>query len=240
MSPTASPYNPFVGRKVGITMEVNGLPVVLGWFDRYDKVVIKKLNDVIEYSCRNIENNARQRAPEDSGNLKRKIGTRPLWGYTKDTPAPDYAVGRIVRSTANYGVEVEFGSGPLGAATYGGRLPDWFRHKGSYGMPYSFGKYQRRHKEKVEISPSKTGKRRFRSVYVTAGGVRYTPLSRWAIKHGLNPWWVAKKVKMRGGNPARPFLGPAFEDERPMIIRRIQSVLNTSGPAARSPGGASA
>ncbi len=52
-------------------------------------------------------------------------------------------------------------------------------------------------------------------------------LVHWSKRHGLNPWAVAYSIMKRGGNPAKPFLFPSFEMEKPKFLRKIKPLFNS-------------
>lgn len=63
------------------------------------------------------------------------------------------------------------------------------------------------------------------------------PLIAWAKRHGLaDPegvaWAIARKMEREGTKP-HPFLFPAFEEERPQIIERMDAVLKNTTRRAR-------
>jgi len=80
----------------------------------------------------------------------------------------------------------------------------------------------------VEFGTAKMGKKTNRQPlppgysYGTSHQVPPTAaLAGWARRHKLDPWAVAVAIAKRGGNPARPFLFPAFEGERPRLYNRV-------------------
>lgn len=203
--------NPF-GQQVALTIEVEGLEQTIGWFDRFNVELIKRLTEIINRTCREVEGEAVSRAPWFSGKLGRSISTRAAWHSDKGyTPAAD-DLQRVVRAAAKHGVLVEFGIGPLGVSTAPSQ-PDWLKRNLGNHMADARGRYTAS-KAKIEGEWKLVG-----------GKPMYTALHRWAVKMGLPPWKVALGIKRRGGVKARPFLGPAWEAVKPVFIQRVERVL---------------
>lgn len=60
-------------------------------------------------------------------------------------------------------------------------------------------------------------------------------LGRWAARHGIRSggFVVARRIAEQGGTRARPFLGPAFEEEGPVLREAMQGVLDRAQEASR-------
>lgn len=50
-------------------------------------------------------------------------------------------------------------------------------------------------------------------------------LMGWARRHKANAWVVAFAIWKRGGNPARPYLTPAFFDELPTLVENLKRAV---------------
>lgn len=63
----------------------------------------------------------------------------------------------------------------------------------------------------------------------THGGTHGLPpaqaLMGWARRHKVNAWAVAIAIWKRGGNPARPYLTPAFYDELPTLVENLKRAV---------------
>lgn len=50
-------------------------------------------------------------------------------------------------------------------------------------------------------------------------------LAMWARHHNMNPHHLAAIIKKRGGNPARPYLGPAFRKHASSFIPKVKTIV---------------
>jgi len=53
-------------------------------------------------------------------------------------------------------------------------------------------------------------------------------LAGWARRHGMPgaEYAIARAISRRGGNPAKPHLYPAFEEERVQFVPKLEAALN--------------
>jgi hypothetical protein len=111
-----------------------------------------------------------------------------------------------VGSDVEYAHFMEFGTGPLGASTNKQPLPASYKHGGRYFPPPSaLEGWARRHSGKGK----KKGKK------------------------AVNPFAVAHAIFKRGGTPARPYLFPAWEEERPRFVRAMKRLVKVSARKAK-------
>lgn len=103
-----------------------------------------------------------------------------------------------VRVTAAYAPFVEFGTSRTGAATNQQKLPAGYRHGARHKLPPDSA--LRGWTRRVIRPPAKE-----------LAAVTYL---------------VRRAISRRPGLPARPFLGPAFQAERPKFERRMRRVLD--------------
>lgn len=56
-------------------------------------------------------------------------------------------------------------------------------------------------------------------------------LERWARRHGLRGlgFVIARSIYNRGGLPPRPYLRPAFEAEKPLVLNRFITLMRSGG-----------
>jgi HK97 gp10 family phage protein len=192
-----------------ITIDIKNIDKVLNDFKALDKNIAKGVKDVVNESALNIQSEAKKLAPVNFGNLRNSI-------YLKEFAENGgfvYSVGAGVK----YAPYVEFGTGgkvsiPNGYADYamqfkgktGGKFIDMVRalaewvSKKGISGTYSV-KTQRRTRNK-----STQNKQNMSVAYAIAISI---------LKKGLRP---------------QPFLIPAFEQERPKLVSKIQNVIKNA------------
>lgn len=125
-------------------------------------------------------------------------------------------LGASVFTDLQYAPFIEFGTGPHGAKTNKRDLPPGFKHSSKHSpSSSSLENWVRR---KFSKSLKGRGDQRDKQIKAIA-------------------YLVARKIRLRGGLPARPFLGPAFDEEIPNFKKCIetgvvQSIKKTSVPGA--------
>lgn len=97
--------------------------------------------------------------------------------------------------------------------------------KGYVGVTVHYGRY-------VEFGTGNLGymtnKQQVPKGYSHSSGHRMPPveaLEMWSRHHNANPWAVAKAIQKRGGNPAKPFLGPAFKKHTHNFVPELKKLV---------------
>lgn len=133
-------------------------------------------------------------------------------GRLRSAIFPNFTEGKLVaevRARTRYAAFVEFGTGPLGASTNAQTLPPGYVHGPRYfPPPKALERWAERH------------------------GVFAGPFARKNLK-AQGGLLVAKKIFYQGGTEAKPFLGPAFEEESRPLVEKMQAALNQAAQEAR-------
>ena len=117
-------------------------------------------------------------------------------------PDSDNSLTYIVAATASYAAYVEFGTGPQTS------VPNTYEE-----LAAQFG-------------PNKGGDGKFKDMVQA--------IMLWAIRKGIiqddknakrHAYFIARKILQKGLRP-QPFLIPAFENEKPKLIKRIKDLIN--------------
>lgn len=186
-----------------VVMEVSGEKQVIGSFNDRNEWITKKLDTVIRDSAHRIYLNAVENVPVSSGRLISSV-------VESVTMAKYKSLNASVRAQARYGTFVEFGTGPLGASTNSSDRPGWHHYKPQASFP---------NVAKIATWVSQ-------HMIATAGQTREyggrKRMKKWAMG---TAFLIARAIFRRGGLPARPFLYPAFADERETFVENVKTAL---------------
>jgi hypothetical protein len=199
-----------------ITIQVRGVKQVAGDFNRYNKVVRQRLAQVITATAERVASGARAAARSVTGRLRSSITRRQL---DKD------GLSQIVRPAAKHGGYVEFGTGPLGAATQR-EAPEFWGHKPEAGFPNirKIGIWARAKGLTTAFGEQPKGKSKV-GAFGQIGAQKATRRQEQRLA-----FLIARSIKRRGGLRARPFILPIVDEEAKTFVRNVQEVLTGSAP----------
>lgn len=187
----------------GFTLKLSGFDEVLKKLDV--KGMEQSVTDELAAFGQDVVRDAKQLAPVDEGLLKNSINsdTQPL----KVT----------ISVNVDYAAYVEFGTRRFAAAYVASLPPDWQTFAAQYNGPGG-GSFQ-------EFVARLTAwvKRKGFAADVTAGGNRSKSAGS-AAKEEQAAYRIALSI-LRNGIKPHPFLFPAFEKNRPLLIKNLQNLL---------------
>jgi HK97 gp10 family phage protein len=193
-----------------ITFELKGLNEVLNNFKQLDKKIQKQVKDEINASALKIQSDAKKLAPVNFGKLRGSIFLTKISNQNEII----YSVG----TNLNYAPYVEFGTGgkvsvPAGYEDYAMQfkgqksgtyydflmaIVEWIKNKGIRAGVYNI-KTKRRIGNKSQ---------KFDEDVRMAERIAFS-----ILKKGIRP---------------QPFLLPAFEQEKPKLINRLENVVKNA------------
>lgn len=199
----------------GFRIELKGADKLLTQLAKYDQKILKEVSAEVGATAKEIENDAANRAPKDEGLLHTGIRTDQI--ESKKT-----AVVWQIGVFAPYAAYIEFGTGkkvdvPSGweeQASKAKNLPkgtwsefidnitDWVKRKGLVGT-YSVKAGQKGQQRRTDRGATKQSQDDY------ARQIAFL-IARNIYKNGLTP---------------RPFLRPAFEGKKDLLIQRIKNIL---------------
>ena len=108
------------------SIEFDGLDKMIAYYDKVEKELQEEVKRTVDKSVKTMLDNAKNRAPVDTGNLRRSI-------HSELNIDKGNIEGRVV-ATAEYAPYVEFGTGERGIATNtNSKIPVTYT-KGFYGQ----------------------------------------------------------------------------------------------------------
>jgi len=197
---------------VDISVELTGTRELAGRFRVLSRQAKLEVAQAITRSALAIHAGAVRRCRGDTGRLRSSIRLMTL----------DGGLAAAVGTNVKYAKFVEFGTGPLGARTNKQPLPPGYTHGASHKMPpiAALIPWVRRHA------------RSFGATRLRGAGFGAKVVNDQDAIRGL-AFVIARKIKQRGGNVARPFLYPSYAEERPKFMSAIRVALRKAGEAAR-------
>lgn len=193
-----------------ITVDIKGMDKVLSDFKSLDKKIATGLKDVVNESALKIQSDAKKLAPVNLGNLRNSVYLNEF----AENGGFVYSVG----AAASYAPYVEFGTGGKVA------IPNGYA---DYALQFKGNKSGGKFIDMVKALAEWVSKKGISGTY-SVKTQRRTGSKSTQNRQNMSVAYAIAISILRKGLRAQPFLIPAFEQEKPKLIKKIKDVINNA------------